>query len=349
MQKSNKALSDIFYDIASSRKILNEIESSIEKLKNGYSDFYKNNIGSIDKIKDTELELYVLKQDREPLGTCTIKLKNNTYIMQKDLGNNNYSYLLFKKNHKIALPYKDEVAMKDIYEKYSKYKPLSKKQLLEKIFDKNKNLLSENKVTKKFFFEADIVTLASKLEDIKIYDLTEALNFYRISKCSKTQLRRVSSTDINSDIKKSKFYKEYKNIQDRIEDLNDTEIFLYLNDLKEKLEQNIFESKIILQKEDKDEHFITKKNFEDLECISMPKAEYMLDTFFDKILDFKKIDLDIYKGILNFEKNISFTFYSPSRTLAELVDKVNSIDFYKNIVKNNEVQNYNKNDVIKLN
>lgn len=31
--------------------------------------------------------------------------------MQKDLGNNNYSYLLFKKNHKIALPYKDEVAM----------------------------------------------------------------------------------------------------------------------------------------------------------------------------------------------------------------------------------------------
>lgn len=347
MQKSNRTLNDIFYSIANSRKILNEIDVLIEKLKEGYSNFYRNNIGTIDKSKNNNLEQYILEQNRKHLGDCTIKLENNRYVMQTDLGNNDYFYLPFIKNYSISLPYKDEIVMQELYKRYPKFTPLTKKQLLERVFEKNKNVIAENKITKKFFFGTNILTLASKLEELKIYDLSEALNFYRISTGSKTLLRRINPIEV--DIRKSDFYNDYKDIQDRMPDLNANEMFLYLSELKERITTSIDKSRITLVKEDKDENFITKKEFEDLKCISIPQAEYMLDLFFDKSLDFKKIDLDIYKGILAFEKNINFTFYSPSKTLAGLIDTLNSVNFHKSKAKHNEVQNYNKNDVIKLN
>lgn len=346
MQESNNTkLKTMFYNVSSSQKLLNEIDAILEKFKNGYSEFYKNNIGEIDKIKNTNLELYVMKQNSSPLGTCTIKLENNTYVMQKDLGNNNYFYLLFKKDYSVALPYKDEFAMKELYEKYPRFVPLSKKSLLEKIFEKNKELLKTHKITKNFFFGSKINTLASKLEELKIYDLSEALNFYKPVKGKKVLLRRVNDADKS----KSEFYEEYENINEQINVLNESDLILFYSELREKISKKIDLDKAQLKKDDVDMHFITESESETLKCISTPKADYMLDAFFEKKLDIKEIEFDIYKGKLKFEKNINFTFQSPCRTLADLVEKLNSMDYYKSIAKNSEIVNYNKNEAIYLN
>lgn len=347
MQKSNEELNNIFYNLAYSRKLLAEIDTTIDSIKDKYSDFYRNNIGEIDKTKANEIDSYILTQNNSPLGTRTIKLENNTYVMQQDLGNNDYSYLVFKKSSSVALPYKDELAMNKLYNEYPKYTPLTKKQLLEKIYNKNSEVLVKNKITKKSFLETDVLTLSEKLESLNIYDLTEALNFYRVSNGNKKQLKRISPKEIDSS--KSQFYTDYVNIIDKVGDLNSSEILLYLTELKEKITNVNEDNKKILLKEDKNEDFITNKSFEDLECISIPQNELMLEAFYDKKLDMKAINLDIYKGKLDFEKNIKFTFQSPCRTLVELVDKLNSMDFYKSITKNNELRNYNKNDSIRLN
>ncbi len=346
MQKFDE-LNIIYYNLAHSRKLLAEIDTTIDDIKEKYSEFYRNNIGEIDKTKANNIDSYILAQNSEPLGTRTIKLENNTYVMQQDLGDNEYSYLVFKKNSSVALPYKDEVAMNSLYNEYSKYTPLTKKQLLEKIYSKNSESLIKNKITKKSFFETDVLSLVTKLESLNIYDLTEALNFYRLSDGYKKQLKRANPKDVDSS--KSQFYADYMNIIDRVGELNSSQILLYLTELKEKITSNNDENKEVLLREDKNEDFITKKEFEDLECISIPQSEFMLEAFYEKKLDMKAINMDIYKGKLNLEKNIKFTFQSPCRTLVELVDKLNSIDFYKSVAKNNDLRNYNKNDSIRLN
>lgn len=346
MQESNEKLKSIFYDISSSQKILNEIENILNKFKDGYSDFYKKNIGGIDKIKNTNLELYVMKQNNSPLGTCTVKLENNTYVMQKDLGGeNNYFYLVFKKDYSVALPYKDEKAMKELYEKYQTFVPISKKTLLERIFEKNKESLSSNKITKNFFFGSKIMDLAQKLEELKIYDLSEALNFYKVSKSEKTLLRKVNDADIT----KSKFYEDYKNINEEIDNLNESELILFYSELKEKISEEVQLLKTHLLEEDKNNYFVNKIDSESLKCISIPKADYILEAFFEKKLNMKEIEFDIYKGKLDLERKINFTFQSPCRTLVDLVDKLNSLDYYKSVSKNSETINYNKNESIHLN
>lgn len=340
-------LNTIYYNLAHSRKLLAEIDTTIDGIKEKYSEFYRSNIGEIDKTKANNIDSYILAQNSEPLGTRTIKLENNTYVMQQDLGDNEYSYLVFKKSSSVALPYKDEVAMNSLYKEYSKYTPLTKKQLLEKIYNKNSESLIKNKITKKSFFETDVLSLATKLESLNIYDLTEALNFYRLYDTYKNQLKRANPKDVDSS--KSQFYTDYMNIIDRVGELNSSQILLYLTELKEKITSNNNENKKVLLREDKNEDFITKKVLEDLECISIPQSEFILEAFYEKKLDMKAINMDIYKGKLNLEKNIKFTFQSPCRTLVELVDKLNSIDFYKSVAKNNDLRNYNKNDSIRLN
>lgn len=320
-------------DYLGSKRLLSAVEDTIESIKKRYSEFYYKNIGDIDKTAPNKLEDYILTQTAEPLGNCTIRLEKNFYVMQKEIENKEYFYLPFEKVKTPQLPYRDDEAMAEIQAKYYKYKPLRKKGLLERIYEKNNKLLVSKKITKKYFFNEKIEDLKIRLEELNISDLTEALNFYDITKKTTTRAKTIKDAEL---IVQSKLYEEFLYSRNKLADCDTHEALKIFDSLSKDVSKYL--DSFDLNELSKNE-VISSSTSEDIRCVAMPKAEYMLDSFFKKDIDFGAIRKDMRIGKLDeMEMKTSFKFFSPCSNLSEVVDRFSSIDYFLSSSKTNDFE-----------
>ena len=329
-------------------KIKSELDKITKSIKKPFGEFYRNNIGEIDKTKSISLQDYVIMQDTSSLGSATIRLHKNKYILQKESEDGTCLYVPFEKKRTPIIPSDDESEHKRvILDKYMKYKPLTKKQLLERIYDKYVDVLKENKVTKKSFFDADIEDTARKLSSIGIDDLEQALYYYTPVKNTTKRVR----SGINSNIvESSSFYEEFKELKDNCANLPAHDALFFSARLYKRVEKeyNKMGVDILLNisPEDNDE-FVNVSTQERLECRSIPQGEYVLGEFFKKEVDMDKVKRGMYSGALKgIEEKSTFVFYEPCENLSELIDRFSSLEYAKSMISS-DVE-YDINDVIEI-
>ncbi|KAB7891318.1 hypothetical protein [Poseidonibacter ostreae] len=327
-------------DFLGTKKLLASIVEVKDEVKDKYYDFYLKNIGNIDKLAQNSLEDYVLEQHRNPLGNCTIRLEKDKYVMQKELDNGEYFYLPFEKNKSPQIPYKDAEKMEMLFNEYPKHKPLRKKALLDRIYEKNKSLLLENKMTKKHYYGSKIGDLIPELEKLGIADLTEAMSFYDVVEKRTSRAKTSKAEEVMCE---SAFFDKFNNYKERIADCDTHEVLKLFSDLEKEVASHIssFDSEVL-----KRDSIIKETVSEDISCISIPSSEYMLDAFFDKDIDRKAIKFDIYRGKLeDMEMKISFKFYSPCENLTEVVDRFETLDY---VMSNTQMQEFEQEETITL-
>ena len=326
-------------------KINKELSSLSSDAKKPFDSFYRENIGSIDKNKSISLQDYIVMQDETPLGTATVKLHKNKYILQKEKEDGSYLYLPFEKKRTPMIPKDDIRQMEKIEKKFSKYKPLTKKQLLEKIYDDNKDDLKKAKISKKAFFASQIDDLSSSLESIGIDDLTQALNYYDTVE---VRTKRMKSRIPNDIVEDSPFYKRLEELKERVEDMESHDALLLISVLQKdvKKELNGVELNIIRNIDSmKTDAYMTISDTEELVCENMPKSNYILERFFKKEIDMQKVKAEVYKGNLDLEMKSDFVFYEPCVNLSEVMDRFNSIEYARG---GGNQPDYDANEIIAL-
>jgi len=326
-------------------KISRELSSLSDSAKKPFNSFYRENIGSIDKGNSISLEDYIVMQDETPLGTATVKLHRNKYILQKEREDGSYLYLPFEKKQTPIIPQDNQHKMQKLEEKFAKFKPLTKKQLLERVYESNKDELKKAKITKKTFFASQIDDLASSLESIGVDDLSQALNFYD---AVEVKTKRMKSRIPNEIIESSPFYKKLEELKERIEDLESHDALLLISKLKKDVEKELKQVEIKIIKDMgsmKSDSFMTFSNTEELNCESIPKSTYILERFFKKEIDMSKIKSEVFKGNLDLEMKSDFVFYEPCSNLSEVMDRFSSIEFARG---GGNQPNYDVNEAIAL-
>lgn len=326
-------------------KINKELSSLSDSAKKPFNFFYKENIGSIDKGNSISLKDYIVMQDETPLGTATIKLHRNKYILQKEREDGSYLYLPFEKKQTPIIPQDNQDKMQKLKENFAKFKPLTKKQLLERVYESNKDELKKAKITKKTFLSSQINDLASSLESIGIDDLSQALNFYN---AVEVKTKRMKSRIPNEIIKSSPFYKKLEELKEKIEDLESHNALLLISKLKKDVGKELKQVDTKIAKDIgfmKSDSFMTFSIIEELDCEIMPKSTYILERFFKKEIDMSKIKSEVFKGNLDLEMKSDFVFYEPCLNLSEVMDKFNSIEFARGA---GNQPNYDVNEIISL-
>lgn len=327
------------------KKLKSLIENHIKDIKDKFHTFYSLNIGEIDKVGGIDLEEYIVNQHKNPLGTATIKLKNNFYILQKDLGNE-YLYIPFQKTTSAVIPFKDERKMTLLKQKYGSYKPIRKKELLERIYNCNIEKIKKEKISKQSFFNSPVLELSSKLDSIGIYDLSEALNFYKPTTIVQ---KRISPKLDKEIIENSLFYKEYLNIIDNQDNLETHELYEQLSSLITKVSDSVNYNTSLIEKDKNliDSRYLKVLENEDIVCTSIPNAEFILDRFFETTLDTSRIKQDIKNEILIGELKSSFSFFKACKNLSEVVSLLNGQNYVRSL--NNKGAEFAPNQKIMLN
>lgn len=346
MQQYNN-IEKLYNECIATETIKSKLEEIIKAVKEVYSEFYKNNISSIDKIKSVDFEKYILNQVKKPLGTCTVKLEKNSYVLQiEQQETKDFIYLLFDKKITPVLPVKDVEQMNDLLEKYPKYVLPSKTEILTNIYDDNIDTFKKNKITKTNFLKTPISELIKTLNDININTnkLEKILDYYEVKTINRTSLKRGKS-----DIKLSSFYFDFENLNNSLDSLtNDKKIFM-ATQLLIQVEKNIDYLKKELLKYDEENIFISESYYETLESLSLPISQELREIFCKKIIDKSAINKAIKEGKLDLEQKTSFTFFEAVGTLADLVKVYNEINYAKQMSLNTKTEIYNSNDVINLN
>jgi hypothetical protein len=308
-------------------KINRELSNLSDSAKKPFGSFYRDNIGNIDKEKSISLEDYIVMQDEAPLGTATIKLQKNKYILQKEKKDGSYLYLPFEKRRTPILPQDNQNKMQKLEEKFARFKPLTKKQLLERVYEFNKDELKAMKITKKTFFASKIDDLVSSLESIGIDDLSQALNFYD---AVEVKTKRMKNKIPNEIIEESPFYNKLEELKEKIEGLENYDALFLISKLKKDVEKQLkhVEAEIVKEMGSmQTDSFMTFSKTEEITCENIPKSPYILERFFKKEIDMPKIKSEVFKGDLDLEMKSSFIFYEPCSNLSEVMDRFSGIEF----------------------
>ena len=332
-------------EYASYSKLKTQLTDISKSLKNNFASFYRKHIGEIDKGSAITLNDYVVLQDEIPQGTATIKLTNNKYILQKKKEDNTYLYIPFEKKKTPVLPINNMEMMKKIESKYMKYKSFSKKQLLEKIYNENADTFKNAKLTKKTFFSDNLEILSKKLEGLGVNDLTQALDYYEITDVTSKRLKpKIAIEDIES----NPHYSQVEKVKQDIEKLETHDALAMVMKLQREVEKcyNELNREVIKNMSSfKDDKYINVTTNQDITCQIIPKADFILENFFKKDIDLKRMKYDIYGGRLDVEMRTSFSFFEPCENLSEVMDRFNSIDFARN---SSSELSYDANETIKL-
>ena len=344
------------------KQLLVKIEEQLNLQKEALSNFYKKNIGAIDKENSVSLEDYMVYQFNNPVSkSCTIKLHKNKYILQKKQKDGSFSYIPFEKRTTPIIP-NDEDVLYMLNKEYTKFKPITKRQLITRVSDKHKENIKENKITKKEINSLSFTDLNDLFKSIGITELADSLRFYRLKESKTISLKR----GLDDYTEKSDYFEEYKTINETIISSEANNTLEALSPLAKKIEKEIisFKEDIISKKNGitaesakfisvSSDELLEKKfipeNTKDLKIFSREGLDFKdLKIFFKEGLDFHRIKQDIFSNKLALDLKISFIFHQPCTNLSEVDDRFNSIQFAssQNLDFSN---NYQDNEILQLN
>lgn len=326
---------------ASSKKLLTLIEDRAREVKSAYSDFYKSNIGKIDREGNkVSLEEYILSEANSPIEKdFTIQLEKDFYILKKeDL------YIPFKKEYTPIIP-SEPARQEDIFKEYIKYKPHSKSSLLEKVLIDYSSELKEKKITKNRLKDMSITDAAKLLEENGISFLDNALMFYKTKEMISYSMSYSASRD--KDLHQlSKHYSDYTALLSR--NLPNHKLLAELSMLADILDDEI---ESILPKYEEiqkleDDTYCSIRRTETIMEKTMPTDKHILENFFKKEVDYYKLNKAILSGKeSDIDRKVSFVFFSPCPTLSHLSSLMDGIKYATTAQKD---VSFEQNDIIKL-
>lgn len=326
---------------ASSKKLLTLIEDRAKEVKSAYSDFYKSNIGKIDREGNkVSLEEYILSESNSPIEKdFTIQLEKDFYILKKeDL------YIPFKKEYTPIIP-SDLERQEDIFKEYTKYKPHSKSSLIEKVLVDYSSKLKEKKITKTRLKDMPIADAAKLLEENGISFLDNALMFYKIKEMVSYNMSYSASRD--KDLARlSKHHDDYMALLSRNFPNHKllAELSILADKIDDEIEANLPKYEEIQKIED--DLYCSIRKTETIIEKTMPTDKHILENFFKREVDYYKLNKAILSGKeSDVDRKLSFVFFSPCPTLSHLSSLMDNIKYATTAQKD---VSFEQNDVIKL-
>jgi len=327
------------------RKLKNEIKKKIDLEIYKYKEFIlsERTLSSIKELPNIGIKNIVIDGNLQKEGNI---YKIDESDRKKDFVIMSGDYILpFSIEEKKTVKNLDEKTKKELKEKYFKYKPFSKKEILEKIYNEaNQN--GTKILTKKFLNENSIDTIAEKLSYHKINTLENFMMFYDVVK-SKTL--KIKNRDDSTILSNSQYFHELSTIEEKkLSVLEKTHAMKeILNKIEREIEQ--IEEKINLDKlPDGSEDFFTIVEKEELVFIKeTPNDKDISSIFMKKEFNESKYRLAIENGEENrYTVDVSATISKPCKGINELLLNKTLEKFAKQY--RHEMKDFKTNDRIQM-
>jgi len=253
--------------------------------------------------------------------------------------------LPFSVKKEIVKPTPKDENYESLFNKYNKYSPKTKTEIIDYIYSQNKDI-----VTKKFLKSNSIETVVEKLNYEKRDTLENFLLFYEIEKKTTLKSKKIPIQKQDELLGESNFFTEFNKIKnsdkrtikklyaynklkskvtDEIDNLDVDKIKVHINENSSEF-FTVVESQIFVQRED-----------------NIPENTDTLDIFFNREFDMSQYKKNIYRGKESeYNESITSQMQKPCENINEFLYNEQIQNFIQ--MQRDVVDNYQENEQIKM-